>query len=241
MAACEECPICTTTDVILISPNDTKKEHPEFKTNCNHRLCRTCWVKISHCDEIACPYCRENITEWLQTYLNVVIMKNDGNNSYSEKEKYASYLACGNFIVHLILHDCETSTSEIFFFEPEVLAVGTNEHNIARVYKSDDIKDALIGDRRKRELCKHQYVINEYIRFFNHEKMRQMALYLGEENGSHFKCCCNTKMHIAELDQHLDTRWHKEFMKFMVDRNFERYTKIFHHINIDAFTVHCSI
>jgi hypothetical protein len=234
MSECEEkkeCPICVNEDVILISPSDSKSSHPELNITCDHRMCISCWKKISFYEEVVCPFCRENLEAWFEKCLGMYIFKNDGKGSFNEKRVYASHLANlpeDEELDCFVIEDDETCSKEIFFFNNNVFE--DSDCELCR-----GVVNVFLGGKKYREIGPRHYIVNEYSRNFSHDKMKRIALIMGEIEGNSFSCFCGVKVKINNIDTHLESFRHKQFIFFVVDKNFHRYSKLFHHINLNEY------
>ena len=67
----KECPICFTR--YGKQPDDTFLcrdgiDNSDFKTDCTHYICVICAREMSRQEEIKCPLCREDWTDWMHSH-----------------------------------------------------------------------------------------------------------------------------------------------------------------------------
>ena len=67
----DACPVCLTEhggDDVWDGPMNS-----DIPTRCNHWLCTACWDGLveSRPDEVRCPVCREDVTDWAARYCEV--------------------------------------------------------------------------------------------------------------------------------------------------------------------------
>lgn len=214
-----DCQICLDTNVVLLCPTNTMNKFPDiFKTNCTHSICELCWRKISLYENICCPYCRENLEEWIQSYLNIPIFRNDETRTSEEKLEHAKFLSNYTPLYKIVIEDAENSNIESFFFPLDI--------------DDSNIKLGIINGRRFRKICKHHYVVNEYFRNFSLEKIKTITELKSRTNGIFFYCFCDVKTLIQDKEKHIECDMHMQFMKFFIDNRFDVYATMFKYVNL---------
>lgn len=189
-------------------------------------------MKISHNPDISCPYCRENVEEWLEKYLDIPIFKDSESRTFEEKWKYASSFKEENDIMmYLIIDNAETKTKETFFFAPKILEIIERDRNGKKFrdihLTADPIRDVFLDNKKYRRICVHHYMINESAQNFSPQKTENIAKIRGTIEGNIFNCFCGIKCRKQHLNKHVLSSRHQRFMSFVVDRNFDKYAKMF--------------
>lgn len=225
-----DCSICLTKNVRLHSHNE----------KCG-QLCKICWMKVastSNFDVARCPYCRENVENWLTNDIDVIICKNSESATKEEKIKYAKSLSNGIYIESLVIYNARTKELETFFYFPNNIKIEKVEYldnKLTIISNRHEIKKALLKrTERFRRLCKNSFIINEYFSTFTPEKIKLVTILLGECPKNMFECLCGCRFQKGYLDKHIsDNPRHLKFIEFFVDERYDYFRKKFKYINID--------
>lgn len=239
MASYEEkigdCNICCNKDVVLFSPKDFVSEF--FNIECEHYCCKSCWTRISFNEDIVCPYCRCDVTKWLNDYLNIPIFHNNEARTISEKEKYANRLSNNNYVVRLSIIDAYDYSIETFFFSPTIKYSDVDTENMITKININNIFYPLINKRRYRKIDRHRFIINEYYDTFPIEKIKLVTdltsrreIKCGYEC---IKCMCNVTFRVENYDKHIKCDRHTMIFKYYIDNMYDLFVEKFNGKNID--------
>ena len=61
----ETCSVCNEPRASLVMDSPMNSDLP---TRCTHWACTGCWAELAERGGTTCPFCREDIREWLRRY-----------------------------------------------------------------------------------------------------------------------------------------------------------------------------